>query len=858
MSSSNLSLCESSHNAKPERAGISDSVVSQFIKDGYGKYYLVYPSGRLQPEGGPDDIVLNYVDEDGMDFSLQLDDVRVCRFKRKTLVDDRDTFKRPRCASELPDECRSLVNMCCDFGGFMPVKPLRPSSQLPNINVLRQDMSEFRDGMQSLDQAVAKTVYESLVHCLDSIPTLSSFDGCRKIIAEYATYSSQAFVKSDLQLQRDYFAKFDHLYPMVRSVNDTAVELLRSGLEINPGPDQRPGFGPWLDHQVSGGHDIYIPSHGLSSDDTTMVHSRNYYREATGSRISDPDAKGVFGRVHDKLSGVEYSHSPSWKNEAIVKRFIKSKPPTHLQVKLGLVQGGVETNPGPPKKNPAHPKKSNTIAKAKHKTPKRATSAAVTKTARDFNAMSRGNPYGVRAPGKSNHGKTRFVRKREFCVQILGTASSFDNMDYQLGGVSGPHFLGINPGNGFLFSWLPTVAGGFEFYKFHHLRFFYESSVTQGSGSINLSAGKVMYNIDYDSSNAPASSYAIMEANDNVAEGPPALWTSTTLKTTKLGPRMGSWHVRSNGIVAANTDVTLYDPGFLNIVTTNNTQTGEMGNLYCDYDVEFFKPIANPFTTGPIQHYEWAGATVNAPLGTAGLLAPLGGGANAYAYQATLSGGGVSNVTFIMQYSGTYFLTASFGSGSAAITALPTISKGSGISFNNFFASLGSSGYVALYGTPTGGGNASAMIMSCFTVKVDATSYITTAPNNMAFLGLTGMAASAVDMWISPMPLALVNVDLQMQEALNMKTIKVMYDNLAEKGLVQPLARTDRAPDLHWRPAHRLCDEDNKHVVDPPIVDNDCVHVEQSLPNTPVAAPATLVSLLKRFTPYELERKLNS
>jgi len=145
-------------------------------------------------------------------------------------------------------------------------------------------------------------------------------------------------------------------------------------------------------------------------------------------------------------------------------------------------------------------------------------------------------------------------------------------------GLTGTSFA-VNPGNSSIFSWLGPQAQKWEQYRFHKLQFRY---VTRMGSS---APGSVMISPDYNCKDVPP--LTVKEALNTADSVEGSTWREIVciLKPESMfavGPRK---FVRGNDY---HPDLLLYDACTLNILTVGQVDSAVIGNLWVDYDVEFF------------------------------------------------------------------------------------------------------------------------------------------------------------------------------------------------------------------------------------------------------------------------------
>lgn len=139
----------------------------------------------------------------------------------------------------------------------------------------------------------------------------------------------------------------------------------------------------------------------------------------------------------------------------------------------------------------------------------------------------------------------------------------------------------INPGNPTTFPWLSDIAAKWESYRFNYLRFRYETR--KGTST----DGSVIMAIDYDPTDAPPVSEAVMTTYSGAVED--ATWknsacTAAVSQLHKIGPQK---YVRQ-GILPSGGNIMDFDCGNFIFATTAQVDTSSIGKLWVDYDVTFY------------------------------------------------------------------------------------------------------------------------------------------------------------------------------------------------------------------------------------------------------------------------------
>lgn len=143
--------------------------------------------------------------------------------------------------------------------------------------------------------------------------------------------------------------------------------------------------------------------------------------------------------------------------------------------------------------------------------------------------------------------------------------------------------LPVQPGMATGFPWLSTLAQNFESYRFHALKYVYE---TQKSASTN---GTVLLGVDFDATDsAPTTKQQLMSYEGAVRSG---VWQEChyVAKPSSLH-KFGPEKFNRFAALAANQDIKTYDAGNLFVATQGCADATAIGELYVEYDVELHTP----------------------------------------------------------------------------------------------------------------------------------------------------------------------------------------------------------------------------------------------------------------------------
>jgi hypothetical protein len=186
----------------------------------------------------------------------------------------------------------------------------------------------------------------------------------------------------------------------------------------------------------------------------------------------------------------------------------------------------------------------------------------------------------TRITGNSNTFKSfRLPRRRE----MLKTISLNQNF-----GIS--ELCTINPGSISFSSWLTNIANCFESYKFHSLKFIYvPRCATTLGGSI--------YMVPDTNPKDPMPATAV-QASQNERTKSASPWCEFEISLTKeMLSKRKSYFCRKFDVIPPGGDVDLYDTGNLFLLSEGPVATASVGQLWVEYDIEFFTPEYSQDTT---------------------------------------------------------------------------------------------------------------------------------------------------------------------------------------------------------------------------------------------------------------------
>jgi hypothetical protein len=215
-----------------------------------------------------------------------------------------------------------------------------------------------------------------------------------------------------------------------------------------------------------------------------------------------------------------------------------------------------------------------------------------------YNVLSNGNQI----PKFSSTHATNIVCHREYLGDITGT-TDFVNRKFP-----------INPGSSTTFPWLCTIAQNYQQYRIHGLIFEFRPLITD---FVTAGApGVVIMATNY---NADEPLYTTKQAMENSEFAVSVKPTRDLIHAVECAPGqtpLSEMYVRPAGL-ASNLDLKFTDLGNFQFASQGNPNQ-LLGELWCSYNIEFFKPLLPNDVGGNIQTQSVcrSGISAAAPLGT--------------------------------------------------------------------------------------------------------------------------------------------------------------------------------------------------------------------------------------------------
>jgi len=177
--------------------------------------------------------------------------------------------------------------------------------------------------------------------------------------------------------------------------------------------------------------------------------------------------------------------------------------------------------------------------------------------------------------------------------------------------------IAVNPGVGGSFPFLSSIASNFSEYKFKGLVFEFKSSSADALNSTNTALGTVMMSAQYRADSAPPTNKVVMLNEMWSTDGKPSENQFLPVECAPKESPLSVQYIRS-GPVATTQDAKFYDLATVYVATNGSQATATVGELWCTYDVELYKPVMAE-NAGPMASNSYAYAaelcTTTLPLG---------------------------------------------------------------------------------------------------------------------------------------------------------------------------------------------------------------------------------------------------
>jgi len=210
-----------------------------------------------------------------------------------------------------------------------------------------------------------------------------------------------------------------------------------------------------------------------------------------------------------------------------------------------------------------------------------------------------GGPNDTELPSIVNSNSGVIIRHKEYLGDVFNT-NVFTNTVFP-----------INPGLQGTFPWLSQIANSFEEYEWRGLIFQYRSmsSDTLLSSGASTALGTVVMGTQYDVLDDPFSTKSQMENHVWSSSRKPSLSFLHPIECARGQNSVTRLYTRP-GTPPTGGDPRLYDLGNFQIATQGmqNTNTGVIGELWCSYEIEFYKSqVQKPGANQLMDHFVLTG-----------------------------------------------------------------------------------------------------------------------------------------------------------------------------------------------------------------------------------------------------------
>lgn len=313
------------------------------------------------------------------------------------------------------------------------------------------------------------------------------------------------------------------------------------------------------------------------------------------------------------------------------------------------------------------------------------------------------------------------LRHREYIADITA-ASTFTNRAFN-----------INPGLSTTFPWLAGVANNFEEYMIAGMIFEYKSLSADYTTAASAALGYVAMATQYNPLLPEFTDKVHMENYEFANSAKPSESFIHPIECKRSLNPVNQLYVRT-GPVEDNADQRLYDLGKFQIATGGNSGSGVLGELWCTYEIHFFKPkLVDGEDILLAGHWRLNSITNLGPLGTAAATEEAGTN-----LPVTLTAGSIqfpetiTNGRFLITYNCT---------GSSTASTIFTITAASNCSFPNKYSNNTISRFSSQSGLTT------TSQMSMWTVTITGPSALIVINDD----GTLPASSTSGDLWIVQM-----------------------------------------------------------------------------------------------------------
>lgn len=213
-------------------------------------------------------------------------------------------------------------------------------------------------------------------------------------------------------------------------------------------------------------------------------------------------------------------------------------------------------------------------------------------------------------PAMHNNNMSILVRHKEYIGDVNSSAAGANTFNTTV--------YPINPGLSSTFPWLAALANNFQEWSLKGMVFEYRTISGSAISGTNTTLGSVMMATQYNSvATIPIDKPSLLNEAYSSSSRP----NESFVHPIECAPRENPneiLYVRS-GSAPANADIRLFDIGQLIVATDSFQATGvHCGELWCSYEVELHKPIANSINQVGLgfAHYNNSNYSTANPFGT--------------------------------------------------------------------------------------------------------------------------------------------------------------------------------------------------------------------------------------------------
>jgi len=251
------------------------------------------------------------------------------------------------------------------------------------------------------------------------------------------------------------------------------------------------------------------------------------------------------------------------------------------------------------------------------------------------------------------------VRHREMLGNVM-SSTAFSQVTYAM-----------NPGLRRSFPWLAPTAQNFTTYKLHGVVYEFVSLCADSLAASVPALGSVIMAARYDPTGNAFTDKVEMENSMWASSAKPSVTFAMPIECASGSMPLNQLYIRP-GAISAIQNIANYDMGYFTIATQGQQAAGvNIGELWCTYDIELFKPrIGGYYGIGlPYAYYSGTSSPANGQFGGAtvssdniGLQFPQNSGNGTY-----------DNVTMPISTAGNYlYCYQSYGGSATYMTTDPT------------------------------------------------------------------------------------------------------------------------------------------------------------------------------------------